>query len=498
MERFETDLFISYAHIDNKPLPPEQQGWISRFHLTLAGFLGQYLGREANIWRDRKLNGNDAFGAEIVAQISGTAVLVSVVTPRYVKSEWCTREIREFCEQAQNTGGVLVANKGRVFKVLKTPVATQDALPDVVKGFLGYEFFRVEDDTPLELDRAFGEALGQDYNRKVAQLAWDIKELVESLTADDGADGNTSTEPVIFLAECSYDRKQDREILEGELRRLGYTVLPDRELPRDETAYVDAVESVLSGCGLSIHLVGTGYGPVPDGPSDKSTVVLQNELAARRSRSAGLQRVIWLPEGTHSDHEPQQAFLDALLKDPEAQFGADLITGDFEALRTTIYAAARRLQEPARAERDATAAPHETRLVYLICTEPDREATVPVRRYLREQGFEVSTPAFEGDAAVVRAVHEQCLAECDAVLLFYGAGNEAWKRATDNELRKLSGNRNGKALLASFTYLADPRTADKEEMVEIGGSDLIDGPGASIGEALSPFVDAVGRNAAAG
>jgi hypothetical protein len=54
MEPFETDLFISYAHIDNRPLPPEQEGWISRFHLTLAGFLGQYLGRDANIRRDRK------------------------------------------------------------------------------------------------------------------------------------------------------------------------------------------------------------------------------------------------------------------------------------------------------------------------------------------------------------------------------------------------------------------------------------------------------------
>ena len=35
MARFETDLFISYAHIDNQPLTPEQKGWISRLHASL-------------------------------------------------------------------------------------------------------------------------------------------------------------------------------------------------------------------------------------------------------------------------------------------------------------------------------------------------------------------------------------------------------------------------------------------------------------------------------
>jgi hypothetical protein len=55
MASFKKDLFISYAHIDNQPLTPEQKGWISRFHASLEALLSMQLGPAAKIWRMRKL-----------------------------------------------------------------------------------------------------------------------------------------------------------------------------------------------------------------------------------------------------------------------------------------------------------------------------------------------------------------------------------------------------------------------------------------------------------
>jgi hypothetical protein len=86
-------------------------------------------------------------------------------------------------------------------------------------------------------------------------------------------------------------------------------------------------------CRFSVHLIGTRFGVVPDGPSQKSVVVLQNELAARRSKSGGLRRVIWLPEGASSEQAAEQGFIDALHQNAEMQSGADLITGDLEQLK---------------------------------------------------------------------------------------------------------------------------------------------------------------------
>lgn len=501
--RFEKDLFISYAHIDNKPLTPEQQGWITRFHESLEALLSMRMGGEARIWRDNKLRGNDVFAPEIVDQFAQTAVLVSVLTPRYLNSEWCNKEVAEFCKRAEESGGMVVENKSRIFKVLKTPVDTQESLPQVVRAVLGYEFFTIEDGTPLELDSAYGEKFAQDYNRKVGKLAWDVSQLLKTLrtletgTGDNGNGKQGPAKPTVYLAECSYDRTQAREILEGELKRHGNAVLPDQELPRKEVEYVAAVEGLLKRCQLSIHLVGEAYGGVPDGRSQKSVVVLQNELAAKRSRSDELKRVIWVPEGTHSEQAQQQAFIDTLHQDAEAQIGADLITADIEGLKTSIHAILTKLEKPEpQLPVEQAAAADQAKLIYLICNEKDRKATVPVRKFCRGLGFGVAIPAFEGDATGVREVHQQLMTNAAAVILFYGAGDEAWKRTLDNELKKMPGYRSGKPLLASYTFLADPKTTDKEDLIAMEEPNLIDGFGDFSETMMTPFVQAMNRSGA--
>jgi hypothetical protein len=497
--RFKQDLFISYAHIDNKPLTPQQQGWITRFHASLEALLSMRMGGKARIWRDDKLQGNDVFANEIVDQFAQTAVLVSVLTPRYLNSEWCNKEVAEFCKCAEENGGMVVKNKARIFKVLKAPVDTQESLPQVVKDVLGYEFFTIEDGTPLELDSAYGERFAQDYNRKVGKLAWDVSQLLKTLETGGGDNGHNqqgTAKPAVYLAECSYDRKQAREILEGELKRHGYVVLPDQELPRDEDEYVAGVERLLKRCKLSIHLVGATYGGVPDGPSQKSEVVLQNELAAKQSKSDELKRVIWVPEGTRSEQVQQQAFIDALHQDAEAQVGADLITADIEGLKTSIHAILTKLEkrEPEVPAEQAAAADQAKR-IYLICNEKDRKAkaTVPLRKFLRDQGFKVEIPAFEGDAAAVREAHQQAMTNCEAVILFYGGGDEAWKRTIDNELKKMPGYRSGKPLLASCTFLADPRTSDKDDLIDMEEPNLISGLGDFSDTMMAGFVQALNQ-----
>ena len=361
----------------------------------------------------------------------------------------------------------MVENKARILKVIKTPVDTEEALPEVMKDVLGYEFFTFDDGTPLELDPAYGEKFAQEYNRKVGKLAWDAAQLLKKLVADTPGSGPdraapATTRPTVYLAECSYDRREARDMLESDLRLHGYTVLPEHPLPREEADYVAAVERVLGGCALSIHLVGESYGAVPDGPSQKSLVVLQNELAVQRSKSGALSRVIWLRQGTVSAHAQQQAFIAALHQDAEAQCGADLITGDLEACKAAIHAALKKLEKPERETPTEPVAAADTRLIYLLCDEKDRKATVPLRKFCREQGWTVALPAFEGDATAVREANQNLLTTCDAVILFYGAGDDAWKRTIDNELKKMPGYRGGKPLLARYTYLADPRTSDKD------------------------------------
>jgi hypothetical protein len=338
---FEQTLFISYAHIDDQPLAPGEKGWITRFHATLKAILSTRIGREAKIWRDEKLQGNDVFSDEIVVQFSRAATLVSIVTPRYLNSEWCTREAHEFCQTAQQTAGLVIGNKSRVFKVIKTPVDPEESrlLPAHMQKLLGVDFFTYKGGAPVELDPAYGPEYSGPYE-KIAILAYSIAQILKALEAERsagksneraGVNAPAPSKPAVYLAECSYDQKQARERVEVELKRLGYPVLPDGLLPTDEAEYMTAVDSLLDQCALAIHLVGENYGAVPNGPTEKSVGILQNELAVARCRGGGLKRLIWLQQGTCSEDPRQRAFIELLHQDAQAQFGADLIAGDIRS-----------------------------------------------------------------------------------------------------------------------------------------------------------------------
>jgi hypothetical protein len=68
-----------------------------------------------------------------------------------------------------------------------------NSLPPVMKEALGYDFFVVEDGAPIELDPVFGERYAQDYNLKVAKLAWDIVLLLNKLQSWPGGGANVPT-----------------------------------------------------------------------------------------------------------------------------------------------------------------------------------------------------------------------------------------------------------------------------------------------------------------
>ncbi|MGB7946555.1 MAG: toll/interleukin-1 receptor domain-containing protein [Candidatus Binatia bacterium] len=492
---FERHAFISYAHIDNQPLPTEKDGWVTLFHEALQQLLAGRLGGNADIWRDHKLQGNDVFSDEIIQQLAKTAVFISVLTPRYLNSEWCAKEVGHFCTAAQETGGVVLDdNKCRVFKVLKLPIERQDALPPVLSQMLGYEFYEFDPDrTPRELDPAYGEKSKQEFLRKVAKLAWDMKLLLERLTAQDSADrtqqkNDAPWKPTVYLAECSRDRRQAREIIEAELKRLGYTVLPDKPLPRDEGDYIAAVETLLGQCQFSIHMIGSNHGLVPDGPSQKSIVVLQNEIAVERSRGSGLQRVIWLREDTASDHPGQAAFIAALHHSADAQFGADLLTGDLETLRGAIHAALTKLERAAQPQPIQPGSGEVKRKrIHVLCEARDRKETLGLLKLLKESA-DITLPVFTGDAAQVREANQALLLECDAVLLYYGAGDEAWKFHQQNELKRIRALRADRPLPIETLYLADPSSDDKELLVGLGEQNLINAMAGIPEETIAAFL----------
>jgi hypothetical protein len=494
--KFAIDLFISYAHVDNEKAADDDQGWVDRFHTGLKAFLGQ----DAVIWRDQKLRGNDVFAEEIVSKLAKAALLVSILSPRYLKSEWCLKEIEEFCKVAETHGGLVIDNQMRVQRVMLKPLAAElrGKLPGRLKEALGYPFYQEEEGGRfLTLDSRFGDKYKAAFNRQLALMAGELAEMIQKLREEEisapkpiPAESAGPPKPVIYLSECSWDRWDDRDRIRAELRATGYTVLPDQgtRLPEIEVEYAAEVDRLLDRCRVSIHVVGTNPGKVLNGPGRKDAVQLQNEIAARKSQEGGLSRLIWLPVASCEQPE-QQSFIDALRSNAELQRGADLIENNLEGLKNALRITLKKLEELPRKRADAAKPAGYT--IYLLCVPADRPATVPLRKFLKEQGFDVQLPVFEGDAATVRQWHQELLNQCDAVLIYYGAGDEAWKRTTDKDLLKINSFRREEHSPPIFTYLAAPLTGHKQDSIDMGEENLLMGLEMFTEAAMQPLIEAM-------
>ena len=454
---FENDLFISYAHIDNKPLTEGQKGWISQFHQDLENRLGQLYGQLPRIWRDEKLQGNDAFAAEIVGQFPKVALLVSVLSPRYVKSEWCIRELRSFCQAAQQTGGVLIGTKSRLFKVIKTPIP-QEQHPEELQPLLGYEFYQRDQSGRFrEFSRLFGPDAERNYWIKLDDLAQDIYRLLDNFnqeTTEFSSLQERASSPTIYLAATTHDLTEARDNIRREMLQHGYEVLPDRPLPYTPE-FQAAVQETLAHCQLSIHLIGERYGAIPEGETD-SIIALQHQMAVARSQvEPSFIPVVWMPPGLHSQESRQVAFVQAL------QDEGALLQLSLEELKTLIQDKLKP-QTPSPGLVDLEP---ELVQVYLISDQQDLTSSDKtlecLENHLWNQGFEIIPTLFDGDETAVRQYHQTSLKDCDAAILYYGQGSELWLRTQLGELRKAPGYGRHKPLLAKAIYVAGPKTERK-------------------------------------
>ncbi len=111
--------------------------------------------------------------------------------------------------------------------------------------------------------------------------------------------------------------------------------------------------------------------------------------------------------------------------------------------------------------------------MYLICDARDLDAIKPLSDLLFDGGLEIELPAFAqvGDGTMseeqaraeqdrVLAEHKKKLSRCNAFLVYYGTGSDAWFDSNFDELRRLPGLGREDAVRA--VYLGPPETSRKQ------------------------------------
>lgn len=121
-----SDVFISYAHVDKI--------WIDNFTLNLEQKVNQYIGKADNqrIWKDNRIEANASFSSEIMQSLQSACCLVVCLSPGYLASSWCLRELSAFKDKSENASSIFCVELDQL---------SFDEKPQVLTETLNYRFW---------------------------------------------------------------------------------------------------------------------------------------------------------------------------------------------------------------------------------------------------------------------------------------------------------------------------------------------------------------------
>jgi hypothetical protein len=428
---FDIDVLIVFADKDNNATKAEL-GWVSQFKKFLELMLNQVLGEKCKILLKAE---HDPITAPTLKNIGA---LVAVLSKEFIQSGQCLDNVESFCQANQITDKAHT----RLFKVFKTPLTNHEQ-PPRLRDLIGYDMFQLDTESGeiKEYVDYFSLEAERQYWMKMVDLAYDIYDsllLLKDTTVKSEVK-NIFRRKVIYLAETGHDLSVQRNIIKRELQRHGYIVLPNQTLPASVTDLEKVVKRDLVESNLSIHLIGTAYGEIPEG-SERSVVDIQNKLAAEKSVSAKekneeFTRLIWISPNMSNASEKQKGFIENIKRDVEAQEGAEILQTPLEDFKNIMR---EELVDTAH-DRKVLLDDNTGRSIYLMHDKVDDSDIAPIKDAIEKSGFKVLLPEFEGELLELRQKHIDNLRNFDAAIIYKGKVNEQWVRMKALDILKAPG-----------------------------------------------------------
>ena len=435
--KFEIDVLIVYADHDDASNAKNEPGWVSQFKKFLELMLSQVLGRSPRILLKSE---HDTITAP---RFDNVALVASVLSQDFVKSGGCLDHIESFYKRIDSSP----SNVMRLFKVFKSPLTVLEQ-PPRLRELLGYEMFQVDPESGeiKEYTDYFSTEAERQYWMKMVDLTYDIYDSLLALSENAKVETINYKRKTIYLAETGHDLSVQRNIIKRELQRHGYHVLPNQTLPGTLNELERVVQRDLDQSNLSIHLIGSAYGEIPEG-SDKSVVDHQNRLAAEksiRSRQSGEEftRLIWIPTNVTQASERQKGFIENIKRDVESQEGVEILQTSLEDFKNIMR------EELLEAVEKTHFSEGGGKSVYIMHDKIDHTEVKPFIQMVKEAGFEVLVPEFEGELLELRQKHIENLRKLDAAIIYKGKVNDQWVRMKALDLLKAPGFGRKKPIVA--------------------------------------------------
>ncbi len=270
--------------------------------------------------------------------LDNVGILMPVLSKDFIQSGHCLDYVETFYKAIESSP----KGRSRLFKVFKSPLTVMEQ-PPRLRELLGYEMYQLDPDSGevREYTDYFSTEAERQYWMKIVDLTYDLSETLLYLRNDKGrAEVNIYKRKTIYLAETGHDLSVQRNIIKRELQRHGYNVLPNQTLPGTLGDLERTVKRDLEDSSLSIHLIGSAYGEIPEG-SDRSVVDIQNKLAAEktvraREASQEFSRLIWISSNLTHASEKQKGFIENIRRDVEAQESVEILQTSLEDFKNIM------------------------------------------------------------------------------------------------------------------------------------------------------------------
>jgi TIR domain len=415
-DTYDHDIFVSYAHVDDAPLPGGDQGWVTTFTTCVKTKLAQKLGRNDaySLWMDYELRGGQPITSHILGRVQRSAMLLVVLSPGYIASDWCRRELETFA-------GLISENQGRRMFVVELDRLDEAERPYHLADLKRSRFWVANQisGTPRPLGHPILDA---EYYSAVDDL---IREIVMELkglkSAEPRSDAATPLASVgtVFLAEVTDDLDEQRNNVKRYLDQAGIAVIPKNGCSLHADTFRQTVTEGLAEADLFVQLLSAipGKRP-PDLPEGYAKCQMQLAL------SLGKPVLQW-----------RSPALDmAAIQDDAQRVLLDAATVRAEGIEDFKREIRRRLHE--RRNQPLRPVPTEA-FVFVDMDSTDRPLAEQLSEILFRNGAGYMLPTEDRDPRKFRRDLRDKLLECNALILIYGSTTRSWVDGHLRELQKM-------------------------------------------------------------
>jgi hypothetical protein len=439
---YKHDIFISYAHVDNVPFVGIEHGWVSNLFRVLSAALTAKFG-SVNItsaWQDVQSAGNAFVQAEVLHNVAQSAILLVILSPGYLASEWCQKELECFVNAMESqtddhTPRIFIVEKNRLdSRVLPVSLAQQPS----------YSFWTLDAggrERPLAIPQPNPhDAL---YYQKVDDLAKALTNALENMCLQSHPASGPVVAPAplatVFLAQVPADLRYERDGVKRYLEQFNIRVLPDHQIPSFNVAHDHAdLERLLADSDLFVQLLShEGQWRTADQGRNLARVqyerALHHDLPILQWRAPALELA-----AVFDSTQRTLLALETVKAMPIEEFK--------RAIRQYLS------KEP-----PAPPATHE--FVFLNASGVDQRLAERIGTILEQLGLVWQLRLNEGNPGEVRRDLEANLRTCDALIVVYGQIGARWVKEQLLYYRRITRARSLKALAL---YEGPPE--DKDEV----------------------------------